>query len=209
MLIYVAVGDSLTVGVGAWPGSGLVPQYRALASKAANAYVESINFGKAGATTGDILRLVKSSPRLRFMLVRADIITLTAGGNDLIRAAKQFARKPDPHVFPEALRECREHYAEIVNTIRTLKASHGNRYIIRAADLYNPYPKVPEAALWVQRFNRHIDSLQCGNFKMALVYGQFLGREPEMLSADGLHPNKQGYRTIAEQMNRLGYRPLL
>ncbi|CAG7647516.1 SGNH/GDSL hydrolase family protein [Paenibacillus allorhizosphaerae] len=209
MLVYAAVGDSLTVGVGAWPGAGLVPQYRALASRAANAYVESMSFGMSGATTGDILRLVKFNPRLRFILARADIITLTAGGNDLIRAAKQYARKQDPLVFPEALRECREHYAELVNTIRALKASRGSRYIIRAADLYNPYPAVPEAALWVKRFNRHIDSLQCGNFKIASVYSPFVGREKELLSVDGLHPNKQGYRVIAEQMSRLGYRPLL
>ncbi|TVY03918.1 GDSL-type esterase/lipase family protein [Paenibacillus cremeus] len=209
MLIYVAAGDSLTAGVGAQSGMGLVPQYRMLTAKYAGQHVKSSNHGISGATTGDILKMLQKNERVRSTMAGADIITLTAGGNDLIQAAKRFASHKDMNVLEQALTKCHDQYADLIETILKLKGNRSRRYIIRAADLYNPLPDMALAVHWVQRFNQSIQSLENDYFKVAPVYASFAGRERELLSYDGVHPNSQGYRVIAEQMSKLGYRPLL
>lgn len=208
MLTYAALGDSITVGTGACPGGGLVPQYRSMTEKRLGQCVYSINLGISGATTGDLLRVVHGSPEIRHILARADIITITAGGNDLIRAAQRYAMQTNPEVLQQALVQCRENYGKIVDSIRKLKANRSRPYIIRAVDLYNPLPQVPAAAGWVQRLGQHIESLECANFQVARIYSLFAGREKELLSSDKIHPNAAGYRVMAQQMSQLGYRPL-
>lgn len=208
MLIYAALGDSLTAGVGACPGGGLVPQYRSMTEKRLGRQVQSVNLGISGATTGELLKVLYGSPEVRHILAHADIITITAGGNDLIRAAKHYAIQPNPKVLQQALVQCRENYARMVDTIRKLKASRSMPYIIRGVDLYNPLPQVPAAAGWVQRFGQHIESLECGNFQVARIYSLFAGKEKELLSPDRIHPNAAGYRVMAQQMSLLGCKPL-
>lgn len=208
VLTYAAIGDSLTVGIGACPGGGMVPQYRSMTENRLGRRVQNINLGMSGATTGELLRMAHGSSAVRHILAHADIITITAGGNDLIRAANHYAIQPNPEALGQALRQCRENYAKIVDSIRKLKAKHSRPYIIRAIDVYHPLPQVPEAAGWVQSLNLHIESLECGNFQVARIYSLFAGKEKELLSPDRIHPNAAGYRVMAQQMSLLGYRPL-
>lgn len=208
MLIYAALGDSLTAGVGACPGFSLVPQYRTMTDKRLGRRVQSVNLGITGAATGELLRVVHGSPEVRHILAHADIITITAGGNDLIRAARRYAIQSNPESLQQALVQCRENYAKIVHTIRKLKDRSSKPYIIRAVDMYNPLPQIPGAAEWVQRLGLHIESLECGNFQVARIYHLFVGKEKELLSPDRIHPNAIGYRVMAQQMCLLGYKPL-
>lgn len=75
-------------------------------------------------------------------------------------------------------------------------------------DIYNPFSELPLAAKWVQGMNAHLRSLTSSTIRITNLYAAFKGREKELLSADKIHPNPQGYQVIAEELNRLGYSPL-
>ncbi|AEI45170.1 GDSL-type esterase/lipase family protein [Paenibacillus mucilaginosus] len=205
---YLALGDSLTAGVGAFGSGGFVRAYGGLAGEALNRPVETGVIGIPGATTGELRMLLERSPQLRGMAREAQLLTLTAGGNDLIDAAKRFAADRDTGRLAAALERCHEDYAALLQALRRLKSDGSGPYVVRAALLYNPLPGVPEAADWVKRCNRLLGSLAGGSVKLASLYGLFEGRERELLSADGIHPNAAGYRVIAGQLHRLGYGPL-
>jgi lysophospholipase L1-like esterase len=202
---YLAIGDSLTVGFGSFLGPGFVEHYRFFINQYFRKPVMLEKAARIGATTGDIVKLLEGNRRIQSLIRQADIITITAGGNDLIQAAKQFQFFGNVESFMSALRKCQENVRHIVNTIHQLKIGQSNRYIIRMADLYNPYPQINEGVFWVKQFNQHLRSFEGLNLRVADVYHAFLGRERELLFLDHLHPNAYGYRVIAQQMNRLGY----
>jgi lysophospholipase L1-like esterase len=204
---YTAIGDSLTVGVGDLFGGGFVPRYGRLIQERLRQQVVYDKMGMSGARTADILSLVSSDGRARAALQNADIITLTAGGNDLVDAAKAYTVYQNEDVFRQALAECRQNFAGILSVIRQLKSGR-KPYLIRAVDLYNPSPSLPEAGLWIKLFNSHLESFEDGNLKVANIFILFQGRERELLSLDRFHPNGRGYSIIAEELHKQGYGPL-
>jgi lysophospholipase L1-like esterase len=186
---YLALGDSLTVGYGAMFGRGFVDQYCWLAQQRLHKYIGMQNVGKIGATSGDIAALLTDAD-IRYLVQIADLITLTAGGNDLIRAAKQYYSDGKASGFQTSLQHCHENYKSIINT------------------LYNPLPQLAEGIEWVTKFNQNIQSFEGHNIRMAKIYAPFLGKEKELLSFDHIHPNARGYHVIAAQLDQLGYAPL-
>ncbi|GAE08561.1 GDSL-type esterase/lipase family protein [Paenibacillus sp. JCM 10914] len=205
---YTAVGDSLTFGFGAMPGSGFVPLYRRMAEEKLQQFVAHENLGVNGLTSEELYDRIVQLPTYRYHLQQAHIITISIGGNDLIRAVKSSGGRPSREILDAALYRCQTHVANIIAYIRKVKSGGGKPYFIRAIGIYNPYPAWTEASEYVIRFNRYLVSLSDGYFRIADVYPLFSGREKELLSADGIHPNGRGYRIIAEQLNRLGYKPL-
>lgn len=205
---YTAIGDSLTVGFGALPGNGFVPIYRGLAERHVGGFVSYENLGVNGLTTGGLNESINRNGLMRQALKQAEIITISIGGNDLIRAAKSAPSIKASQHFSSALSQCKSNFSSIVKTIYQLKDGSQGPYIIRAVGLYNPYPQVEEATYWVQQFNRYLNGYSGGGFAVANIFSSFQGRERELLSIDHLHPNGRGYRVIAEQLNGLGYRPL-
>ncbi|AKG37027.1 GDSL-type esterase/lipase family protein [Paenibacillus durus] len=204
---YTAIGDSLTTGFGAMPGSGFVPVYRRMSEVSLRNFVAYTNLGINGLTTAELEQRVRYNPMFRQSLREADIITISIGGNDLIHAAKAAAGRANPpsSIFQAALKESRQHFAGIMGQIYHAKAGAGKPYIIRIVGLYNPYPQMAEASGWVRQFNRQMaqyNNRVCG---FADIYGAFAGHERELLSIDNLHPNGKGYRIIAERLHNLGY----
>ncbi|WP_202128516.1 SGNH/GDSL hydrolase family protein [Paenibacillus dendrobii] len=205
---YTAVGDSLTVGFGAMPGNGFVPVYRGMAERRIGEFVSYENLGINGLTSSELYANMKRSPRFRNSLKEAHIITISIGGNDLIRAAKSASPQNITQNFNKALTECQSNFSGIMQTLGQLKSGSRSSYIVRAVGLYNPYPQVEAATLWVQQFNRYINGYWGGNYAVANIFSSFQGREHELLSFDHLHPNGRGYKVIAEHLHRLGYYPL-
>jgi lysophospholipase L1-like esterase len=125
----------LTVGV----GGGFVPRYSSLTQQKLNRPVVFENLGVSGATAGDVLAMVTRDSEVKQVLQAADIVTVTAGGNDLVEAAKSFFASRNKDAFMKALSRCRRNFGGIITEIRRMKSGRQS-YMIRAVDLYNPLP---------------------------------------------------------------------
>jgi lysophospholipase L1-like esterase len=109
-LTYVALGDSLTVGVGAsFLAPGFVARYVRLTEKELNKYVFADIYAKSGIETGGVLSIVES-PALHEKIKRANMITISARGNDLIHASKKFAKTGNPTELTQSVKEWLQQY---------------------------------------------------------------------------------------------------
>ena len=204
-LSYVALGDSLTVGIGTpFMDPGFVERYLRYSEIALQKSIYLNVFARRGATTGEVLSLVKN-PGVTHTIKEAEFITITAGGNDLIQAALTFLKEKDQSVFYAALDQCTENLSAILKHIHSAKAG-GTPFMIRLVNLYNPLDEVEGSDIWVEKFNRHIESFaKDRHVKVADIFPLFNGNEDELLSADSIHPNAKGYEVIARAVANLGW----
>lgn len=205
--LYTAIGDSLTTGFGALPGSGFVPVYRRMAETRLRTSIRPVNLGVNGLTTDGLERRLKADYNYRMAVRDADIITLSIGGNDLIKAARAAGTRPGDlsPVLQRALRNCKQNFSDIMSTLTQLKAGMPKPYIIRIVGLYNPYPQVDEATAWVRQFNSYAAGYSSRICGFASIYNEFAGNERGLLFIDHVHPNGRGYRVIADKLDGLGY----
>jgi lysophospholipase L1-like esterase len=206
--IYLALGDSLTVGYGAPSGKGFADQFRDMMEITTGRKVRLINMARNGATSADILGCLQSDKDAAQLVGKANMITITAGGNDLLHAAKEFLHGRQPQFLKSALKECSRNLQVMLSTMDEYRGDSRNRrkLRIRLVGLYNPFPDVPEAVFWVERFNKMFHELENDHLKVVDIYRQFAGREEELLSDDYVHPNSEGYKVMAAEANKLGYR---
>ena len=81
---YVALGDSLTEGVGdSTNQGGFVPLLAQSLSNENDCHYQAVNYGVAGNTSTQILDRLKKERDLQKDLKEARLMTLTVGGNDL------------------------------------------------------------------------------------------------------------------------------
>ncbi|NBI28734.1 GDSL-type esterase/lipase family protein [Chengkuizengella marina] len=209
MINYLALGDSLSVGVGApAPQYGFVPRYISMTRKELKKYISCENMGVSGATSENVLDMVTKSDPVQVLIRQSDLITISVGGNDMKNAALQFLRSKNKSVLSTALKRFNCNFDNIIDTIHCLKRYNRKNYILRGINLYNPFPNTPGTEAWVRRFNQHIQSFEGKNIGIANVYPIFVGREKELLSSDKFHPNGKGYYLMAQSLYELGYYPL-
>ncbi|WP_187273888.1 GDSL-type esterase/lipase family protein [Paenibacillus sp. N3.4] len=197
---YLAFGDSLTVGFGAPEGYGFVSLYRQKMEQLLNVPVELHQVGKNGATTTHLLQTLESESRLQKDVQEADIITITAGGNDLMQAAIPYFYQSDPNYLKSALHMFETNYKKLIAHIQVLRQGIRAPYVIALIGLYNPLPQVPDADYWVQRFNLFLRKLEQPHIYIVQVYDAFIGQDRHYLSEDAIHPNEQGYEVFAREV---------
>ncbi len=205
-LSYVALGDSLTVGVGAsFLTPGFVGRYARLTEKTLDRRVITNIFAKSGIESGGVLDIVSSEP-LHDKINRANIITITAGGNDLIQASKDFIESRDQTEIAQSVKECHSNMMKIMETIHELKKDCGVPFIVYLLNLYNPLPQITLADKWVRLFNQQLSSFDNKKtIRVVDIYTVFKDRQEELLSGDRIHPNSLGYQEMANTLVQLGY----
>lgn len=205
-LSYVALGDSLTVGVGAsFLTPGFVGRYVRLTEKKLDRRIFTDILAKSGIETSGVLDIVRSES-LHRKITRANIITISAGGNDLIQASKDFIESGDQAEIAQSVKECHSNMMKIMAMIHELKKDCGVPFIIYLLNLYNPLSQVALADKWVRLFNRHLSSFDNNKtIRVVDIYTVFKGRQEELLSRDRIHPNNLGYQEIANTLVQLGY----
>jgi lysophospholipase L1-like esterase len=153
---FVAVGDSLTEGVGdQTKRGGYVPLVAdALQQKYGLTSIEKNNYGVSGERSDQILKRVKKDTDLRSSLTSADFITMTVGGNDLFQAFAKNAKQ-----FDRPIKKYGEHVKNILEEMRELNPN-APIYII---GIYNPYflnfPDIKAMQTVVDNWNDETQSL--------------------------------------------------
>lgn len=204
-IIYLALGDSLTAGYGAPSGLGFSDIYRSIAEKKMNKPILLKNKGVIGARIADVKHRLSSDKKVQAEVQQSTLITITAGGNDMLDAARQYLIDKDTKKIFRTIRKCEQTFQDMLHLVQTYKQKIAVPYVIRIANLYNPFPQFPEAVFGVTMFNRMLRNLCRSNVCIADVYCAFLSREERLLSEDLIHPNEKGYRVMAKQMAACGF----
>ncbi|WP_180994284.1 GDSL-type esterase/lipase family protein [Bacillus sp. Marseille-P3661] len=201
-LYIVALGDSLTAGVGDVSNNkGYLAHIKQKLN--ANPLVDSqiVNYGISGYNTTDLLNKIKTAEVLND-LKKAEIILLTIGGNDLLKTAVDNFPYFSVDVFTKPRQEYEENLQSIINFIRT----HNTESHIILVGLYNPFYKwfnnVPEVNDIINGWNQSSEKILAAydNTHLVKIDDLFLNRQTELLFDDQFHPNHTGYQLISERV---------
>lgn len=186
-VVYVALGDSTGVGVGARNGGGYVARLFERVERVRPGS-RLVNLCVSGATTVDVLRGQVG----RVGGAAPTLVTLGVGINDLTRQAtpEEFARNLD-----ELAARLREQTGAAVVVSNLPDISHA--------------PAVPvflreEARRRLQLFNERLaDAAARHRLHLADCYtksAELIPKHPEFFSPDGFHPSDEGYEFWAFEM---------
>lgn len=228
-LHYVAVGDSLTEGIGDDTGRGGFVWDVAddLQDKFGLTSVEIDNYGVSGNRSDQILKRINEQEDMQKNIGTADFITLTVGGNDVMKVIKNniFGLKVTSFTKPQ--KKYVKNLTEILATMRQLNAEAP----IYVLSFYNPFyfnfPEITDMETVVSNWNQatedvvdtlskvyfiDIDALMTNGGKEEPTVGTSESEtaassenlntlKNELLSdADNFHPNTYGYQLIAKKV---------
>jgi lysophospholipase L1-like esterase len=188
---YMAMGDSLAAGYGAIPatqGFSYLLYKKGVFDKIPNTLLS--NVGLIGATSQDVLD--KQVP-LAIDPFEPDVITLSVGGNDIVK----FLASPNPQeVLDNFYTNLTDIFTQLREELPKAKIYTNNLYDI---------PELPGIRGIVQTFNGIIEE-RAGffNVPVANVFSAFEGRKGLLLiqrnGADPfeVHPSNAGHRAIAK-----------
>ena len=205
MYSYLAIGDSLTTGVGSTNGGFVLP-YRKLAAEKLEQPIYIQQLARSGLTCEQIVRLASKHRRRIF---QADIMTITAGGNNFIDALKYMQRTGSIEHLPDTASNVYQCLHRLIHLIDETKKTSNKPYIIRIFTLYNPLLEDPELNQFLTIFNRSLYTFERNrHVRIVDVSSIFDRRDAGSLSRDGVHPNNHGYEQMAIAAYRTGFNPL-
>ncbi len=202
---YVALGDSLAAGVGA--RRGYVDRYAEHLRSDTGARISVVNLGRSGQTSSQLLYALRNDPSMRRAMGRTEVVTFNIGINDLGHASGSYENETcgglqNERCLRKAVEAVEGNWDAIIEEILSLRSTEET--IIRTAGL-GYTPRVDGAfEPYLSEVNRHIAASAA---RSGISYVEVhLGEEG--MSPDGVHPNDEGYRVIAERLRELGYEPL-
>ncbi len=202
---YVALGDSLAVGVGA--ERGYVHRYAAHIRNDTGARVRVSNLGVSGQTSSELLDALREDKSMRRAIEGAEVVTFNIGLNDLGHAGAAYERgscggEDGEDCLREPVGALKRNWDAIATELLDLRST-GNT-IIRTPGLgYTPRAG-DDLEHYVSEVNRHIASTARSK---GVPYVEVPVGEVGM-SPDGVHPNGAGYASIAGRLRGLGFGPL-
>lgn len=198
-LLYIALGDSLTKGYGVGMRNAFPSLYATWLNNRKDQCIDYKNLGINGLTSGNLLNLIYTS-EVSSLLSGADVVSLTIGSNDLLRAARGMAggKKAD---IPFILSNLKSNLLNIGSRIR----SCNQKGTIQIAGLYNPFivgPLAPYAVSVQPVLNQanQIIGEVCQRFGFLYVPVNcfFAGKELWAISQDNVHPSYKGHLIMAK-----------
>jgi lysophospholipase L1-like esterase len=233
-VLYTALGDSIGFGLFARPLSdGYVPTYRRFIEEDTNLNVELINLSFPTLTSGGLRSAIDGIREVRLLIAASRIVTVNIGSNDLLSARDDYkdgtcGGADNQNCLREAVNRFRSNFNAILDTVLSLRSV--NDTIIRTMNIYNPFVDVDmEQDSWpndegndFQVINMYLDDFNSiiadaangRNIPFAQVHLAFNGPNGDvdpgdlgLIAFDGVHPNNQGHRLIADLLRGLGFSP--
>ncbi|MUK87400.1 LPXTG cell wall anchor domain-containing protein [Ornithinibacillus sp. L9] len=209
-LYYVALGDSLAAGTDY--NNQLGNGYPDYITESLNEYtdfdVNLNNMGVPGYRTDQVLEQI-SDPEVLAELAAADIITLSAGANDVLQAVNiKEVDFSDPEQVAEVIQIATEKMeqvaANISTTIATIKQVNPD-VLVYVMGYYNALPYMDEGAqayilTLIDGLNSGIaGGAQAMGATFVPTFDAFDGKYEDYLpNEENIHPNEAGYRALSQ-----------
>lgn len=203
-LNVVAIGDSLTAGVGDTENNGgYVGDVSDLLQKEENiSSVDLANFGVKGHKTTDLLKVLQKKEVLE-KLREANIILMTIGGNDIMKVTQNHIMNLDLKPYRDEQPFFEKRMNKIFQTVRTANSDA----VIVYTGLYNPFklmlPELGEIDTIIEEWNRTSSAIviEDGNAIFIPIEDIFSRNSIEnLLYTDEFHPSETGYSLIADRV---------
>ena len=219
VVTYVAIGDSLTKGVGdSTNQGGFVPLLAQSLTNESGFEFKAINYGVSGNTSSQILSRIREKKEIRKDLKRAQLLTITVGGNDLRKAILEDTSNLDLDRFEKASKAYEKNLKQIIELAR----KDNPDLPVYVVGIYNPlylnFPDLTELQTLVDQWNQRTeetlsayqgiyfvpinDLLYKGIDGKSGVTESELGKETvtndALYDEDSFHPNNTGYEIMKE-----------
>ena len=219
VVTYVAIGDSLTKGVGdSTNQGGFVPLLAQSLTNETGLEFKAINYGVAGNTSSQILTRMQEKKEIRKDLKQAQLLTITVGGNDLRKAILEDTSNLDLDRFDKPSKTYEKNLKQIIELAR----KDNPDLPVYVVGIYNPlylnFPDLTELQTLVDQWNQRTeetlsayqgvyfvpinDLLYKGIDGKSGVTESELGKETvtndALYDEDSFHPNNTGYEIIKE-----------
>lgn len=219
VVTYVAIGDSLTKGVGdSTNQGGFVPLLAQSLTNESGLEFKAINYGVSGNTSSQILSRMQEKKEIRKDLKQAQLLTITVGGNDLRKAILEDTSNLDLDRFEKASKTYEKNLKQIIELAR----KDNPDLPIYVVGIYNPlylnFPDLTELQTLVDQWNQRTeetlsayqgvyfvpinDLLYKGIDGKSGVTESELGKETvtndALYDEDSFHPNNTGYEIMKE-----------
>ncbi|KAF1306187.1 lipase [Enterococcus sp. CU12B] len=152
---YTALGDSLTEGVGDdTQKGGFVPIVaNDLQSEFKLSRVDIENYGVAGERSDQILKRLNKEEAIQTNIAKSDIVTLTVGGNDLMKVINNNIFGLSIKSFDKPIKKYQKQLTELLETMRELNPDAP----IYVLGIYNPFyvnfPEITDMQTIVDNWN--------------------------------------------------------
>lgn len=185
--IYIALGDSAGVGVGAHDGRGYVTRvFSRLAQRVPNARLANLCI--SGATSGTVLDRQAD----RAVLERPSLVTLFIGGNDLWRltAPDRFRSNIDGIAARLAKTGAPVLIGNLANMSHAPAASYAESMLGISKKMIEDRVKTFNSSIAAAAARHH--------FTVVDLFGVGIADRPHYFCGDGFHPSSEGYAIWAD-----------
>ncbi|WP_239984520.1 SGNH/GDSL hydrolase family protein [Lentibacillus sediminis] len=197
----VAIGDSLTKGVGAEQEEG---GYVGILNRAINEETELVtfeNYGVRGHRSDQLLARL-DEPEITSSIEQADIVLMTIGANDIMKVVKETFTDLNLEDFAEARIDYENRLEQILLVMQEINPD-SEIYLV---GFYNPFSTyfedIEELDFIISAWNDTGRTLaqQHENVTFIPTVDLFEDSEADLFALDNFHPNDLGYRLIAQRV---------
>lgn len=197
-LQIVALGDSLTEGVGDEEGGyvAFIEQYLENRDDVNKVFVH--NFGKRGLRSTQLADVMINNESV---IQQADLIFITIGGNDMMKVVRSHFLSLTYDLF---VKEQQAFASRLDEQLQLLRHINRDAYIVLIG-LYNPFssafPNIPEMDEVIHMWNEGSKEV-ISRYDRTLfvpIADLFEGRD-DVLYDDQFHPNNLGYERMAKRI---------
>ncbi|WP_313771771.1 SGNH/GDSL hydrolase family protein [Neobacillus niacini] len=201
-LHIVAIGDSLTRGTGDETGKGYVGVLMDEIKEKTKQDVQLTNLGISGQRSDQLKEQIQQT-EVKRQIQTADMILVTMGGNDLFRGGQGLLEFKE-----EDIAEIEKKFLDNMNFIFQQIRTSNPKANVFFIGLYNPFSDLEEGkemSKVVRHWNYQSAELSAAFPKIVFVptFDLFELKVNDYLYTDKFHPNKKGYRLIAERVASL------
>jgi lysophospholipase L1-like esterase len=200
-LKVVAIGDSLTQGVGDETENGGYVGILNNTFQDNNINVTIENYGKRGNRADQLVKRLEKK-EIVASIQKADIVFITIGANDIMKIVRNNFMNLNIELFNQEKPEYLERLRVILNKIKELNPDT-KIYLI---GFYNPFDRyfadVEELQTIVEDWNESskLVTEEFENVKYIPTSDLFSDSDIELLADDYFHPNTSGYKLMAKRI---------